>query len=444
LRELKTEKSYFIKSIGLAPTASGSMRPKTFYLGHVDEGQRKAQARADRIRDAWEQLKASGHASWTPEALAALKLDEQRVTSPAVTFTPTGTRQTLRQVADMYCDMLDGRARKGQIGVGHATGERTKLNRAVDLAGPSLPMNQFDDAKLLATILTFCARPMTAHPHRKGAPRPMAIVSVREYLKTWRTFLAWAASTPMPGTTDKPLWVRPLRFDRHFSDNRPMMLDGDRRSALEAIEGKTEVKTYSRENLVLLHAAADTNAVKFGRLFLLLALNCGFANEEIADLKTYEVKLGDESYIHRFRGKTEKPGDVGVYAKWPLWKETADLLKEMIQTHDPEKPAILTPDGRRLIVGRADYVRSTWEIVQKRVPETERAESGLPRLSFKYLRKTSGTMIQNDLKYGDKIADAFLSHGNRGVIKVYTPRDWEQVAKAVAELRTHLEPMFVK
>ena len=43
-------------------------------------------------------------------------------------------------------------------------------------------------------------------------------------------------------------------------------------------------------------------------------------------------------------------------------------------------------------------------------------------------------MIQNDLKFGEKIADAFLSHGSRGIIQKYTPQDWEQVGRGGSQI----------
>ena len=242
--ELKTEKAYFIKSIGYGRTATGGLRAKTWYLGKVDDGERAARREADRIADAWQAVKASGGTEWTQEAIAALQKNPD---APAGTPAPkAGSGQTIEQVSRLYIDAMQDRCDKKQITQEHVNGEKTKIAKATKIIGKDITMARLDAEKLTAAVLSICARPMTEQPNHKTQTQ-MSFVSAREYKKSFKSFLNWAATTPIKGTTDKPLWVKPLSFDRIFSDNSPVMLAEDRQAALQKMNGGDEVTTFTLE-----------------------------------------------------------------------------------------------------------------------------------------------------------------------------------------------------
>jgi ABC-type transport system involved in cytochrome bd biosynthesis fused ATPase/permease subunit len=179
-----------VKSIGYARTGSGSLRAKTFYLGSVEDGQREA----DRILQAWDALKASGATEWTPEALEALKQSTPVETTAAASM--GGTSKTIQQVAVQYIDAMMDRAAKGQVGEGTVVVGKSRIAKVISLIGGTVPMNRLYAEQVKNAVLAICARPMTAHPHRKEQQQ-MSFDSAKEYKKSFKSFLTWAASTPM-------------------------------------------------------------------------------------------------------------------------------------------------------------------------------------------------------------------------------------------------------
>jgi len=105
------------------------------------------------------------------------------------------------------------------------------------------------------------------------------------------------------------------------------------------------------------------NAVSRTRCFIALALNCGFGQQGISDLRTNEGNW-DGGYIERARSKT------GVQAKHRLWAATLALLKEhRCRDADADGRVFLGKNGLPLVrrwledgrLGHSDAVKNAFD-----------------------------------------------------------------------------------
>ena len=105
-----------------------------------------------------------------------------------------------------------------------------------------------------------------------------------------------------------------------------------------------EPKVFTFEEVRTLWASASNRM----RCYMALALNCGFGQQDISDLKASDINLKD-GYIERSRSKT------GIQSRHALWPITADLLKQEMQPDAWDDDRIfLTAKGMPLV--HADFV----------------------------------------------------------------------------------------
>ena len=123
-------------------------------------------------------------------------------------------------------------------------------------------------------------------------------------------------------------------------------------------------------------------------LYLLLMLNCGMYQNDIAELRQDEVNWKTGT-LTRARSKTrERNGPVVTYKLWP---ETFALLKkhraegELALTTDEGNPLVKywLEDGK---MRRYDAIQSAWSRLAEKM-------GGKIRLGMKHLRKTSATLL---------------------------------------------------
>lgn len=166
-------------------------------------------------------------------------------------------------------------------------------------------------------------------------------------------------------------------------------------------------------------------------LHLLLMLNCGFTQGDVADLVQEEIdwKLGT---ITRKRSKTRRHEDVPTVT-YRLWKRTFDLLTQ----HRQREGALVlrTKSGqpwmsKRVVNGvfnRTDSTKSVYRHLIKR--------TGLDK-PIKGLRKTSSSLLDTHPTYG-RYAGYFLAHSPSTVRdKSYVKPSQDQFDAAVAWLGT--------
>lgn len=178
----------------------------------------------------------------------------------------------------------------------------------------------------------------------------------------------------------------------------------------------------------LLDEAPDTT-----KLYLLLMLNCGMQQQDIAQLRHDEVdwKVGR---ITRKRSKTKAHDNVPE-VNYKLWPETFRLLKK----HRSKHPT-LTLTNRKLTPLKSE------EIVNGKVKKTDNIRSAFNRVvrnleipnvakkPMKLLRKTAATKLGEHPEYA-KFAQHFLGHAPATVAdKHYVRPSEEQFDRAVAWL----------
>ena len=402
----------FTKCIGRYYGKDGTAKPRIWYLG-FDEASAVTQALA--LKAEWDRLKSEGAEVWPDEAI-------RRIADGDKPAEATGTAMTIRQAADDYIAMMMGRAESGQITLHHAKSQRDRLNRALECLPPNRPMASIGEAMLAAAIATLCKRPKAKSRTMPGGRKvkergQISSLWAMAQIKTLRWFLSWA--------DESALWTKPRRFARLFKV-KPMQSDAEKQRTLENIINPEAAFLSFDELKSLWNAAKGPH-----RLWMALALNCGFCIAELASLRTWEVKglHSSNPHIERIRRKS------GVYSKWSLWPETVDLLKTWMADGHAESLALLTRDGKPLLEdtkeNRRNAVRPSWAYVMQQAKVTG---------TFKLLRKTGARMAK--AIGGLEVSEMYLSHAEPGLNKHYAGRRWDKLAEALATMHGQLLPML--
>lgn len=168
-----------------------------------------------------------------------------------------------------------------------------------------------------------------------------------------------------------------------------------------------EIKTLTVAEIKTLLDAA-TGQLK---LFVMLALNTGFLQKDISELKPDEVDWR-AGVIRRKRSKTKNFENVPEVA-YTLWPETFRLLKEYRRPNCPHVLAnenggslltsTLKEDGKQ---HKVDNIHTAYFRLCNRVSIKDRP--------FKSLRKTSATLLRGSEKYSG-LEDLFLGHAPRSM-----------------------------
>ena len=346
---------------------------------------------------------------------------------------------TVEEAAKGFLADLRRRVDAGVVKLSHYRSQSYRLDTGiVPIKDLSLP--RVGQEELRTAVLRLVQRPMVAKPagfeqnaNGKRVKRPPKLVRMSHSyatnsLNTLRWFFEWA---------DKwDLWHNNRKFFDDVFNVAPILTDEERRDQLREASG-ADPEQFTVPQLVKLWQVCPSDRM---RLLMLLGLNCGFANMELATLKKWECKLDlTRPFIERLRQKTQRNGVVGVYAKWMLWPETVTLLKREMNADEGETLVLLTAKGRPLVeetekYGRKDAVIQAW----RRLLEKASMKGGL---SPKYLRKTSASMVRK-ASGSAELADMLLSHSDGIKIKKYTPRDWDRLGEVLAEVRVKLQPLF--
>lgn len=147
------------------------------------------------------------------------------------------------------------------------------------------------------------------------------------------------------------------------------------------------------------------------KLFIMLALNTGFLQKDISELKPEEVDWR-AGVIRRKRSKTKKFENVPEVS-YPLWPATFRLLQEYRRPNSLHVLAnenggslltsTLKEDGKQ---HKVDNIHTAYFRLCKRVSIKDRP--------FKSLRKTSATLLRSSEKYSG-LEDLFLGHAPRSM-----------------------------
>ena len=289
-----------------------------------------------------------------------------------------------------------------------------QVERLMD-ATPDMSFSSFKTAQIAAIVKYWKNRPC-----RKGTTKRISVKTVSMQIKALRYFCKWLKKNRG--------WRMPDDFDEVVQCKINDLLFDHEIAALAK-----GIPHYS----VLELTTIFRYATRWERLFVILAVNCGFAQAEIASLRASEIFLHENPpKIKRIRKKKRVYGEVG------LWAETVSALRWVLARRKAQGGftndciLILSDEKRELTYTRiANLWKSILRRIKKDVPDFQ-------ELPFTSLRDTAGQLVQD---CSDEFtANSFLFHGrseNTRMLTHYTNKDFGKVFAANAKVREKLQPM---
>ena len=213
------------------------------------------------------------------------------------------------------------------------------------------------------------------------------------------------------------------QFIQHLAELDLIPFPGNLRSkSLTFAKKKRHIATFTVDELkTLLDASTDRT-----KLYILLAMNCGFTQIDLSDL-THEEIDWKEGRIVRKRSKTEKKKNAPI-VNYPLWSETLRLLKQFAT--NPKSPSVLLTGENKPLVqesidngsqSRIDNVRSAYERVIKKLKSrgTIFLDSHTKKSkTFTDIRNTSSTIMDDHDEFS-RFAQYFLGHSPHTVAEAH-------------------------
>lgn len=231
---------------------------------------------------------------------------------------------------------------------------------------------------------------------------------------------------------------------------------------------RRKIKTYTPQELVTIYEFATP----IQRAYLLLSLNCGFANAELVTLLCDDIFLrqqhpdqgilnidtsDEHSWIARQRTKTD------VLGTWKLWPETIMAIEwwqsqrdaiEIGYHNDANRDSFpfeestkgmffITTAGKPIAEKnrRTGRIPNAWNSLLDRIQE-QRKE--FKRLSFKYLRKTGSSFVR-ELSTRE-LAKAYLSQGQpageNDDVEAYANLPYKQLFDVLDDVHILLKPVW--
>ncbi|MGB0597931.1 MAG: tyrosine-type recombinase/integrase [Rubripirellula sp.] len=217
------------------------------------------------------------------------------------------------------------------------------------------------------------------------------------------------------------LWA----FERDYIESIPRLIAAKK---FKVEVAATEVSVYSDDEVVEILAGAKDRE----RLYILLALNCGFTQQDIADLRPDEFDP-DAGAITRKRSKTKGHDAVPEVTRL-LWTETKKFLREHASNDDER--LLLNTTGRPLVEVREDAgkVKRT-DAIAKAMARLRKRLGRRDPISFKVFRATAASKLGEHESYR-AYAQHFLGHAPSNVADShYVKPSQEQFDKAIRWLR---------
>jgi site-specific recombinase XerD len=329
--------------------------------------------------------------------------------------------------------------------LGRITGNaRTKIRQMETLLDrhPNVPVSS-----LTAEAIEGMFRYWRQRPFKKGTKRPIRTKSAENYISELKRFFRW-----LHRSKDYS-W----RMPEDFADIKTKVDPAPEETQQKLVQ----VDVFTLEELVTL----NKYATPLERVFLLLALNCGFGVAEIASLLIGEVHLfqghdkrfrevlnyestNADSFIKRVRRKN------GIYGEFLLFPQTVEAVQWVLERrrkqrqHDRDSPLLLNARGEPYdkptkSENRNQQIPSRFADLLRRSRLGENNDS-FPRFSFGKLRKTAGDLVRRFK--GGEVASLFLCHGQAvktdDLLEVYTNRPFGEVFRAIRTVQDYLQPMF--
>ncbi len=195
-----------------------------------------------------------------------------------------------------------------------------------------------------------------------------------------------------------------------------------------------KLKTFSKEEIQVLFSFATERT----KLHLLLMLNVGMNQKDIADLTREEVDL-DHGWIERKRSKTKNHQGTPTI-RYNLWKTTLELLRKY-QSQNPIR-VLLNEDGKPLKIDelredrgiKIDNIATNYKrlIAKIKKKAAEEPDANLPSIdkTLKHFRKTSAGKLE-DSQFS-QCSRWFLGHAPRSVADInYLPPPQKTFDRAI-------------
>jgi integrase len=302
---------------------------------------------------------------------------------------------TVRELVDGYLAV-----RKGQIGTG-----------ADDI---TVAMYSDDYYQLEAfanyagkTAVGEVVTPDYLNKHKADTKRDSSVVTLWHRVKAVKRLLTW-------GWKNGKLDTLPRNLDDYANVARP----------------KPVPRFFTVEEVNTLYA----NATPRVRLFILLALNGGFTQVDIATL-THNMIDWDTGVISRDRNKTNVPQGC------KLWPETLELLRELAtkSNADGSNLVFASQDGNPLVYenvdantgkhSKVDSIRSAFNRLKIKCKVKDNR-------GFKTFRKTGADAIAKQYQSENRLVDLYLAHSANGMRKHYAKQYFDELYKATDWLAT--------
>lgn len=265
------------------------------------------------------------------------------------------------------------RAAARELSVGHVYAQQLRLRHFQDWLGKDIDVVKID-AKSLAAYRAVLLE--------KVAKNDWSRTTAGHYLRTVKSFVRW-------------LW------NNELIPALPRNLES-RSQALQIGSPLKRVVTFTKDEIRLLLGKASGRT----KLYVLLALNCAFTQKDIADLCDVEVDWNEGRIIRR-RSKTGECENAPI-VNYLLWPETFRSLKAE-RTDDSGDRVLLNSKGQPLWMEQSpeggkyrknDNIKNAFDRLKK---------SSKTDKPFKSLKKTSATMLRNDVRFAS-LESLFLGH----------------------------------
>jgi integrase len=348
----------------------------------------------------WEQLDEASRERLVDSLLGAgqyRKIKDQagQVVESAVAATPPD--RTVKAQVEAWTTLLRGVCRSGQMSEGRFDAYCRNVGNFVEWIGADTAIDAIDEARLEGFYNHLCVQ-VAAGKYSPNYAHTL-MMTARQFISR----LAELRLIPLPGN------IRSRRF--RFNHSAP-----------------SKIETFTVGEVRQMLAACDGFSVRT-KLYLLLMLNCGMYQNDVAELLREEVNW-TKGTLTRARSKTRERG--GPVVTYKLWPETFALLKkhraregELALTTDEGKPLVRywleTLEGEsEPSMRRYDVIQSAWSRLAAKMKVRK------IRLGMKHLRKTSASILGQHPQY-KFYCNHFLADSPRGVADRHyvTPSDEE-------------------
>jgi integrase len=309
----------------------------------------------------------------------------------ASTVEATPPDRAVKAQVEAWKQLLRGACQSRQMSEGRFDGYCRNIGKFVEWIGEDTAIDAIDEAKLEGFFnhLSGHVAAQKYSPHYAHT----LMMTAKQFISR----LAEMRLTPLPGN------IRSRRF--RFNHSAP-----------------SKIETFSVDEVRAMLKACDSFSERT-RLYLLLMLNCGMYQNDIAELQRDEVSW-TKGTLTRARSKTrERSGPLVTYKLWP---ETFALLKK--HRAKEGELALTTDEGKPLVrywlengeMRRYDVIQSAWSRLAGKMKMRK------IRLSMKHLRKTAASLLGQHPQY-KFYANHFLADSPRTVADRHyvTPSDAE-------------------